>query len=432
MSQISIPVIALLVLCGDITRQTDAAAKGPIKKESWTPLCALSKVLNASTKALRALISKITTRAHEAELMYSRLAVYTAALDDNEEKKMYLPFLLTLRERAEEHTEAMKGPLNHATESVTHALYVAGAIDEFASVLKQTAKDATHTCIGNTADTGLAAAEAATALAGCTASPGDNTLNAAGFAPDKLKLTDNRLQLQEDTHTAKDCFLTDDSAAGDAHHTTNLNGAPLNLANGLLKLTDTQSTLIATAEPTQLSDATTAVSKAQWALKQLMGTRAATDKSKANLTADDLIGSSNFAAYVAKVYKVEQSAAAQLIDDKFGAAGSDFRKNFWTRIELMSAPAEATGLKQSSNLIDITDLKTLHLAQIYYKNQMWSKAAEQTKELKKLQRNTNKQDSKSTEEKEKECSAAGDDQKACEKLKDKGCVFNKDGKHGKK
>nr|AGH61101.1 variant surface glycoprotein 543 [Trypanosoma brucei] len=86
-----------------------------------------------------------------------------------------------------------------------------------------------------------------------------------------------------------------------------------------------------------------------------------------------------------------------------------------------------TDAKSLGRITDISELVRLYF---YYSDLNKQKLAETAK---KLQEAEFKKETKSAKEKEKECNTKGKDkQDGCDKLKDQGCVFNKDGNDGEK
>nr|AGH61094.1 variant surface glycoprotein 536 [Trypanosoma brucei]APD73128.1 variant surface glycoprotein 1125.305 [Trypanosoma brucei] len=85
------------------------------------------------------------------------------------------------------------------------------------------------------------------------------------------------------------------------------------------------------------------------------------------------------------------------------------------------------GIKTLGQVSDVTDLLRLYF---YYSDLKKQKLLTAEKKLQELETKTS---TKSAAEKEKECNTKGKDkQDECEKLKEKGCVFNKDGNDGEK
>ncbi|SCU73093.1 uncharacterized protein TEOVI_000496500 [Trypanosoma equiperdum] len=78
---------------------------------------------------------------------------------------------------------------------------------------------------------------------------------------------------------------------------------------------------------------------------------------------------------------------------------------------------------------EIEDIEQLEKLQYYYDNELLKTIQSIEKQLDEAQKSKQQQP---TEDKEKVCNAAGNDKDKCKELKEKDCVFNKDGKDGEK
>nr|APD72656.1 variant surface glycoprotein 1125.329 [Trypanosoma brucei] len=120
---------------------------------------------------------------------------------------------------------------------------------------------------------------------------------------------------------------------------------------------------------------------------------------------------------------------AAKVKETFGSDES-INKLISTNVNDMPITGILTDNTDAKNLGQITDISELLRLYFYYSDLNKQKLANAEK---KLQEAETKTATKSAEEKEKECNTKGKDkQDGCEKLKDQGCVFNKDGDRDKK
>ncbi|AAZ11135.1 variant surface glycoprotein (VSG, atypical), putative [Trypanosoma brucei brucei TREU927] len=114
------------------------------------------------------------------------------------------------------------------------------------------------------------------------------------------------------------------------------------------------------------------------------------------------------------------------------AFGSDesINKLISTNVNNMPIAGILTDNTDAKSLGQITDISELVRLYFYYSDLNKQKLADTAKKPREAEAKTA---TKSAEEKEKECNTKGKDkQDGCEKLKDQGCVFNKDGDRDKK
>nr|AGH60173.1 variant surface glycoprotein 1237 [Trypanosoma brucei] len=114
------------------------------------------------------------------------------------------------------------------------------------------------------------------------------------------------------------------------------------------------------------------------------------------------------------------------------AFGSDesINKLISTNVNNMPIAGTLTDNKDAKSLGQIADISELLRLYFYYSALNKQKLADTAKKLQEAEAKTA---TKSAEEKEKECNTKGKDkQDECDKVKDQGCVFNKDGDKNKK
>nr|AGH60891.1 variant surface glycoprotein 311 [Trypanosoma brucei]APD74567.1 variant surface glycoprotein 1125.4029 [Trypanosoma brucei] len=114
------------------------------------------------------------------------------------------------------------------------------------------------------------------------------------------------------------------------------------------------------------------------------------------------------------------------------AYGDDdgMRKVLYAHPDGQPIPKAALGTDAATTLGQITDIGDLIRLYFYYSDMNKQKLLEAEKKLQEVEAKTA---TKSAAEKEKECNTKGkDNQDECDKLKDQGCVFNKDGNDGEK
>nr|P26331.1 RecName: Full=Variant surface glycoprotein MITAT 1.1; Short=VSG; Flags: Precursor [Trypanosoma brucei brucei] len=117
----------------------------------------------------------------------------------------------------------------------------------------------------------------------------------------------------------------------------------------------------------------------------------------------------------------EHNAEATKLEALFGGLAADKTKTYLDMVDAEIIPAGIAGRTTEAPLGKIHD--TVELGDILSNYEMI--AAQNVVTLKKnLDAVSKKQQTESAENKEKICNAAKDNQKACENLKEKGCVFN--------
>nr|APD73502.1 variant surface glycoprotein 1125.1269 [Trypanosoma brucei] len=408
-----------------------AAAKGPIPKTAWQPLCDRSSRLKQSQQAAKHVIENHGTSTAKAQQMAQRLGIYIETLSSQEQKKKFLPLFYAMLDKTQALRQADKQAADEAMQFLTHAMYTAGRIDEFGQLLLSTGTSAELTCIGDTGDSGLARSSAEAQFVGCTNAPGFETPSVTAKAAAAIANSgDTAAEVTARHHsTSKDCPLTGNSATDTPFHASGIwNGVTVNLAGGLATLDGTNTKVLAVTPHQQDATPTTTNSAAQWYHNKLKGSSTKITGNVGNITADDLISAPNLREYVKATFKIDEASVTQKITDLYGAAGGDFRKNFWQNIELAAVDEAASTNKKSEELIKIKDAKDLHVAAIYYRTKLWQTIDDQSQTIKKLQE---KSENKNAKIEETTCNAAGDDQKKCDKLKDKGCVFNSKREDGK-
>nr|AGH61040.1 variant surface glycoprotein 476 [Trypanosoma brucei] len=421
-------VVITLTLASTVVKP---AAKGPIAAATWEPLCKLSGQLKESQQAVKSVIGDLARSTTKASGMASRLELYIDQLSTTKEKKTYLPFLYALKDKTADLQAADATAAQTSADYVTHAMYTAGRIDEFGEILLSTGKSSSKTCIGDTGDRGLAKNTAQERFASCMSKPMITTSTITAKTPSQvssIKATEDDTTTGHHGSTA--CPLTAAGSADLPFQSGEIwDGESISVAGGLATLgaTDTVLKQISLAPAgVEPKDALQAAARYHEMLKtqsEQIGFE------KGNVSADSLISSPNFNAYVKVTYNLEDNAVAAKINELYGQQNSEFRKNFWKNIELVKVEEGASTKKKSEELIQIKDPKDLHVASIYYRTKIWQTIDDQVETIKKLQA---KSENKNAKIEEATCNSAKDKQEACKKLEHKGCVFKENGAEGKK
>nr|APD73068.1 variant surface glycoprotein 1125.229 [Trypanosoma brucei] len=421
-------VVITLTLASSVV---NGAAKGPIPATTWEPLCKLSGQLKESQQAVKSVIGDITQSTTKASGLASRLELYIEQLSTTKERKIYLPFLYALKDETADLQAADATAAATSADYVTHAMYAAGRIDEFGEILLSTGKSSSKTCIGDTADAGLEKATAATRFQRCTARPLFDSEAVTAKSPAAVDSIAATPQTKTNNHhAATACPLTATGSADLPFHTGEIwEVQTISVAGGLATLGATNTVLkqislaAAGGEPKDTLQAAARHHEMLKTQSEEIGFEIG------NVSADSLISSPNFNAYVKVTYNLEDNAVAAKINELYGQQNSEFRKKFWKNIELVEVEEGASTKKKSEELIQIKDPKDLHVAAIYYRRKIWQTIDDQVETIKKLQA---KSKNKNAKIEEATCNSAKDKQEACKKLEHKGCVFKENGAEGKK
>nr|APD72745.1 variant surface glycoprotein 1125.1288 [Trypanosoma brucei] len=401
----------------------EATAKGPIDQRVWGHACTLSAELKKASGATQGLINRIGDALDKQQLLSPKLNVFIHMQSSNKRKKELLPILYSLADAAPSSAAAAKQALTTALLYTTHATYEAGRLDEFGLLLQSMGSATGKTCIGSNSCAAETGEDVKTSFVGCEAKL-VTPLEAS--VPDSLPSPDALLEPTADqTHStggsATDCPLTDDTGTENLLNGGGVLGTTtFTAANAKFKKTDAAGCQASASQGLQAT---------HYFLKELKDSDTRTKGAAGNKTADDIIKEQNFKEYLKKVLAAETLPDNSVIDTIYGKETDDFRKAFWGHVEETVIPKEATGRNEDTKLGAINTLKELHLATIYYQTQTWDTFAEQAETIKNIQ---DKGEKKYLKAAETTCNAAKDNQDECDKLKEKGCVFNKDGEKDKK
>nr|APD73464.1 variant surface glycoprotein 1125.1225 [Trypanosoma brucei] len=404
---------------------------GAIDARTWKPLCDLSQKLKKAPGSAIATVEAQGNSVDTTDLQQQRLQVYILQKALTEDVSKLLPLLYALADERRKQAKTTLPVIKTAIDYTAKAMHLAGEIDEFGEVLKQQGKTGSLTCLTDSSGRAAGLTTVQALFSGCNSmqpmAAVDLTSAEAPTAEELLIQTD----IQQDTADSDTkCPLTDAGAATDMFNSGSSHGSGEHtFAGGLFSLEAYKSTLKARPAPTESSTETRALQQVHCSLTQLHSEKSKLEAKAGNRTIEQLISSANVNSYFKQAARMSETPKNTDVDQVLGEASNEARQYFWGRVEDTKIPGEATGDSTEQALGKISDPKKLSLAAIYYQTKTWDIFAEQAETIKKLQEKSEKKDLKTAET---TCNSAKDDEKTCEKLEDKGCVFNKDGEKGKK
>nr|APD74073.1 variant surface glycoprotein 1125.2596 [Trypanosoma brucei] len=381
-----------------------AASQGAIKQSVWQPPCTLASELNKAPQLALMLINEANEAIEKAQKQTRKLEIYATMQQDADQYTKYAILAAAMADATLQIKTQAKESLKTAVQYVAAAEFAAGDIHSFAKLLKQSTRDASHSCVADSqADTALPTGQVGTQLDACLAGPAQTISPATKQSkPTAAGLQGKTTQVAAaTTSSAKGCPLTDTTNANNWLHN---NGAAqeskLIFAAGLVKITSTGAALTqfkgdGTAEDT---DVLAQLNHAAKHLKDLDTATFGEGETQGNKTIEDLINGQGTTHYLKVLTKTDAQGVADEKTKLYSTPASDWRKQLWYKIEETQIPAEATGASERKPLKAITDLKELNSALFYYQTQIRKKLSVTTEELNKLSNQKNKKNAGKIEE----------------------------------
>nr|AAK49467.1 variable surface glycoprotein [Trypanosoma evansi] len=421
------------------TTGTEGAANMGLLKGTWVPLCKLAQELGevtseAATEQKNILKLALEFRKEALQLkIYSRVA---ATAEDAERAVVLAAYVQSLAQRAVDKIQTTDGDKFLAAVAATS--YAKGATDEFIQLgceNQRRGQPWVLTRYRHNATTSQARRIDSTECKTGTPKPQGTgrttkTIKAAGISGPKQGL-ENSNSLQS---ANKNCRLFAKSSSDGLAKASNLDTNKLHYAAGYIEIDNSggnagKVNLLNLNRPT-LTDQPEATAW-QAVITTVGALPKITDEAYTN-TSDKLESTERAAETIARIIKnvddgtIANSKAA--ITNLFGTTSKEHVDKLLSdaaNYKLKDKIAEQIK-KHHSIQCPLTSWKAilaaLDIALIKDKDKLKQELtdAKQNKET------------KSAEDKEKECNKAGSDQKACEKLKEQGCVYKEDGEENKK
>nr|AGQ50196.1 variant surface glycoprotein [Trypanosoma brucei] len=442
----AVSIISALVIVST-SRPVQSTAGNAIAKTHWDPLCKISKNVAGYYNTQETKIPK----AIKADLDHIREELKLRILIERSEPQEALKLLplLAAANTKEYLTPAdLETGVKTALKAARDVAFLHGHMVEFLTMAGSAhASAGTHGCLmgSSTAVKGI------NELSDCGLQPAETEEQAAenfGYEATKLfgKKTDADTGGSLTDAGSKNCALTKGTASAGGILGSNLVNAKVPYAGGYFYLTETGNNLarhaIKGSDGGTDADEVAVWTKARSAVEAAAATAAFKHSDHALPTLDDIKESTaaktaikNHILNKAGKYSpdADDTATTKKAEELYGDGKSYSQAKIWEKMATISIDRNIykKDLDQDQKLSDITDINHLRTILTYYQGQRAQELAAKGKELQKATENS--QCTVSTvQEKEKVCNEAGGDQKACEKLKEQGCVFNKDGKDGEK
>nr|AGH61064.1 variant surface glycoprotein 504 [Trypanosoma brucei] len=429
-----------LIIVVTLPTTTMAAERTGLLATAWKPLCKLTTELSKVSGEMLSEGQEVISNIQKIKAAEYKLSIYLAKNPETPALQQ-LTLLRGYFARKSNAGLATYKTMGLATQlrSARGAAYLKGGIDEFLNLLESLKGGAQNKCLVTT-DADNAAArnqgkldneECELTMPAATAGPGTRTeLTAAGYP--NLRhgggKTDNTFQPAESTGTCK--LLSGHNTAG--YPSTSALDSPPKVLRGYMTIPKTA--VEATLANMQAMGAGHKATAPAWheAWEARNSESKATDIAYTNETGE-LDKQSTMKAVVKTLLlpkaNTDPSAAKAKLEALFGGLTADKTKTYLDMVDAEIIPAGIAGRTTEAPLAKIHD--TVELGDILSYYEMI--AAQNVVTLKKnIDAVSKKQETESAENKEKECNAAGDEQAACDNLKEKECVFNKDGGAGKK
>nr|APD73066.1 variant surface glycoprotein 1125.225 [Trypanosoma brucei] len=429
-----------LIIVVTLPAATMAAERTGLKATAWKPLCKLTTELSNVTGEMLSEGQEVVSNIQKIKAAEYKVSIYLAK---NPETQALQQLTLLRGFFARKSNAALKTykdvGLGTQIRSARAAAYLKGGIDEFLNLL-ESLKGGEQNMYLVTTDADTAARREGSRLHDdecdlnmppATAGPGTRTeLTAAGYP--NLRhgggKTDNTFQPAESTGT---CKLLSGHNTNGYPATSALDSAPRVLRGYMTILTTAVEATLANMQAMGAGHKTSAKAWHEaWEARN--SESKATDIAYTNETGN-LDTRPTLKALVKTLLlpkgSTEPNAEKTKLEALFGGLAADKTKTYLDMVDAEIIPAGIAGRTTETPLAKIHD--TVELGDIFSNYEMI--AAQNVVTLKKnLDAVRKKQETEAAENKEKICNAAKDDQKACEKLKNKGCVFNNDGEENKK
>nr|AGQ50076.1 variant surface glycoprotein [Trypanosoma brucei] len=441
----AVSIISALVIVSTAC-PVQGTAGNAIAKTAWEPLCKISKNLAGYYNTQETKIPK----AIKADLEHIREELKLRILIERSEPQEALKLLPLL---AAANTKEYLTPadpeagVKTALKAARDVAFLHGHMVEFLTMAGSAhASAGTHGCLmgSSTAVKGI------NELSACGLQPAETEEQADdNFGYEATKLFGKKTAADTGGSLtdagSKNCALTKGNGAGGILNSDTQAGK-IPYAGGYFYLTESGNNLARHA--IKGSDGGTDAAevavwtKARSAVEAAAATAAFKHSKHAESTLDDIKESTaaktaikNHILNKAGKYSpdADDTATTKKAEELYGDGKSYSQAKIWEKMATINIDRNIykKDLDQDQKLSDITDINHLRTILTYYQGQRAQELAAKGKELQKETENSQCKVS-TVQEKEKVCNEAGGDQKACEKLKEQGCVFNKDGKDGEK
>nr|APD73164.1 variant surface glycoprotein 1125.362 [Trypanosoma brucei] len=427
-------VEALLLVWAFHHRHADADAGMGFKKAFWQPLCDLSEDLNSATSSATGTLTSATQKLQLMQAAAMRTSIYILFNIGRQEVRaaslIHGYFLAKMRTAAQ---RLQTTDIPTLVEADGAANYLKGRLNEMLKLMVQTTSSS-HGCILDAAGTNSV-----------TQTP-QGTIDSVQCSLNRTpKLRDPTLGRQTDdtgfpnlaegaaaaqTHQDDDkrCRLTSGGTTNGISHTAAATSA-IGLLDGYITTAADDVTESSLKNLKKIS--TLGAQNPAWQNAHLaMLTLEKDGSSSYNNETGDLDKMATLLEHTEKVHVPKGNTKPDAAKDKIKELFGDIKEAKWTeymkKINEQTVPAQIAGLESAKKLGAIDDLQTLIVIHTHYLTKVSNDFAELTEKL--VTRET-QQEATVTE---KECNAAGDDKIECDKLKDKGCIYNSTGEASKK
>nr|APD73104.1 variant surface glycoprotein 1125.274 [Trypanosoma brucei] len=431
---------AAIIIVATLPTTTMAAERTGLLETAWKPLCKLTTELSKVSGEMLSEGQEVISNIQKIKAAEYKVSIYLAKNPETPDLQQLTLLRAYYARKSNAGLETYR-TMGLATQlrSARAAAYLKGGIDEFLNLLESLKGGAQNKCLLTTnADT--AASRQGSKLSGeecelnmppATPGPGTRTeLTAAGY-PNLQEgggATHNTFQPTTGTGTCK--LLSGHNTNG--YPTTSDLDNPAKVLRGYMTIPNTQ--VEATLANMQAMGENHKTDAPAWheAWEARNSESKARDIAYTNETGN-LDTRPTLKALVKTLLlpkgSTEPNAEKTKLEALFGGLTADKTKTYLDMVNAEIIPAGIAGRTTETPLAKIHDTVELGDILCYYE----MIAAQNVVTLKKnLDAVSKKQETESAENKEKNCNAAKDDQKACEKLKNKGCVFNNDGEENKK
>nr|AGG79463.1 variant surface glycoprotein 3.1 [Trypanosoma brucei gambiense] len=418
------------------TQHCKSEAGGALKKAVWGKFCEISEDLGktpAGATAKLSSIDKLRSRLEETALRLQIYAQQTENLRDSAKAATLATYFAGLANSAT--SQATGGEGQKLIKASADAAYAKGRLDELLSLMAQ-AKGASHGCLVDDSkqaqaapkDEKIGSMQCSLKLkhgAGTYIRP--KTLATNGFKSDAVPASKGN-EGQED---GKKCAILKLNGGGLGHGEA-VDAEEVSYGGGIFTGSRTDNKLTGATLSTikaKQGEAANIWSAAHDALTTIdtLDTEKFTNDALGDEPTDEVIRAT--ALVMGSEGSTEKEEGTMKAKNMFPNPAHEEIKKFIMKMEAHKLTKGELGMAENTPLGQIGGVEKLTALLVRTALALSKQKQELIAELTKKNAEKN---AKIEEEKEKECNAAGNEQEACEKLNDKGCVFNKDGEKDKK